>query len=198
MYWSGTWSAGTYERYEVVENRGGIWSVSADPSTTTEPGTLAGINDWDRLGNQTTEIWQATPILSMASTVIQWTFAPIFTGQTPVLLTESAGVFTFQTNGSVIDFRMNVLVDYQIAANNAEAWYTFNDTYSGAGISTLLGMANTLLSPRSGTFSQTNMNLGSVIAAASDTISFVGDSGGTSLSDADLTSGYLIINGPAP
>jgi hypothetical protein len=197
MYWAGQWVAGTYTQYEVVETKGSLFSCAV-ATTTTEPGTFAGIADWDRLGNSVLEVWQATPILSMNVTTIQWTFIPIFTGQTPQLLSEASGVFTFLTNGAAIEFQLNPHISFEYAANNSEASFSITPTYSGAGVSTLLPILDADSSARLGSFARTPFNRGTILAALSDTLSFVGDSAGTNGSDVDLVNMFLQVSGPTP
>jgi len=196
MYWSGKWAAGTYEPNEVVEHKGGVWICVNE--TTTEPGTAAGLTDWDLLGGQIREVWQATPIVGMTSQTIQWTFVPLFTGQTPSLVSEASGVFTFLTNGAGIEIEENVHVSFEYAANNSEASYSISPVYSGTGISTLLPMLDADQSSQSGSFGRTGYQKGNILAALNDTLSFLADSTGTNLSDVDLVAMYLQFYGPPP
>ena len=196
MYWSGQWTAKQYEPNEVVENVGLIWICVN--TTTTQPGTAAGLTDWDSLGNLAVEFWQATPITGMNAETIQWTFLPIFTGQTPQILTEASGVFTFQSVGSAIDFQLSSHISFEYSANNSEADYSITPNYSGAGVSSLLPILDADSSARSGSFGRTALAIGAVIAQTADTVSYVGDSAGTNGSDVDLLAAFLQVTGPTP
>ncbi len=196
MYWSGQWTAKQYEPNEVVENVGLIWICVN--TTTTQPGTAAGLTDWDSLGNLAVEFWQATPITGMNAETIQWTFLPIFTGQTPQILTEASGVFTFQTVGAVVDFQYSTHISFEYAANNSEANYLITPTYSGSGLSTLLPILDSDSSTRAGSFGRTAIGIGTVIAAVADTVTFIANSAGTNGSDVDLLNMFLQVTGPTP
>ena len=195
MYWSGKWVPGTFQQYQVVEHLGELWSCAA--VTTTEEPWLTSV-DWDRVGNNTREIWEATPITGMTAQTIQWTFVPQFTGQTPLLLSESAGTFTFLTNAARVDFQLQPFCTYQVAANNSDCQYTIIPTYTGAGIDTILGIRGSMGSPRAASFPTSGFSLGTVIAAAGDTIVFTADSSGTNGSNVDLDEMFLQVSGPIP
>jgi hypothetical protein len=194
MYWSGDWVAGTYEVQQVVEHKGRAWVCNTE--TTTEPGLLA--TDWTMIGQQTLEVWQATPILSMNLTVIQWTFVPLFVGQVPQIMSHAAGVFTFLTLNAGLGFQLTTHVSFEYAANNSEANYSIAPTLVGGGIETLLSILDADSSARAGSFGRTAFSAGSVLAVAGDTISYVGDSAGTNASDVDLVDAFLQVSGPTP
>ena len=198
MYWSGDWVAGSYEVQQVVEHKGRGWVCNT--ATATEPGLLA--TDWTLIGQQTLEVWQATPILSMNVTVIQWTFIPLFIGQVPEIFSNAAGVFTFLTVNAALDISLTTHVSFEYAANNSEANYSIAPTFVGSGIHTLLSILDADSSTRStlpgAGFGRTAYSAGSVLAASGDTLSYIGDSGGTNGSDVDLVNAFLQVAGPTP
>ena len=196
MYWSGQWTAGTYTQNEVVSNNGMVWICTA-ASTTSEPALVGGGggSDWERLIQRTTELWQVTPIIGMVASVLQWTFVPLQVGQTPILTTHAAGVHTFNSNGAVIDVRLTAGVTMNISANNEAVEWTISPTYTGAGLSTVLGMGGSMGSPRGSAFPATNLILGEINPTSGDTLSFTGNSLGDGTSLVDLDAAYLQITG---
>ncbi len=196
MYWSSDWAPGTYEPNEVVDHFGAGWVCLVE--TTTTPGTIAGFTNWQQIGGVILELWQATALLPMANDVIQWSFIPGFSGQTPLLMTEAAGVFTFLTDGAPITIQMQPEVGFNYVANNSEASYIIQPNYVGTGVSTLLAILDADSSARITVLPRTAFNRGLVVANLNDTISFVADSDGTNLSNVNLSKMFLQISGPIP
>jgi hypothetical protein len=200
MYWSGVWAAGTYEANEVVRHRGEPWVVIA-ASTTTEPGTVAGAADWQRLSSRVVEVWQVTPIVGMPALgqVLTFTFLPLFTGQVPQLVTHNAGTFTINSPNAAsttLDIRFTVAVTMNISANNQAVEWLINETYSGAGLNTILGMGGSMGSPRADAFPATNISMGSIVAADGETLLWTGSSEGDGTSAVDIAEGFMVIEGP--
>jgi len=196
MYWSGQWTNKQYEPNEVVKNVGQIWLC--DNLTITQPGTPAGLADWTQMGGVILEVWQATPIVGMSNETILWTFVPLFPGQVARLLTYNAGTFTFPQGGAAYTFQLQPLLTFQYRANNSEASYLINASYSGVGVSTLLDIIDADSSPRTGAFTRSAFTSGVVLPADGDTILFTAVSTGTNASDVDLTIAYLQVTAPIP
>ena len=79
------------------------------------------------------EFWSATGITGLTGTqTIQWTFQPSFAGQTPAIVSESAGVFTFNFDGI---FNVQVAADFRFISttNNNAAQLTLAGLYTGTG-----------------------------------------------------------------
>lgn len=110
--------------------------------------SAAAIDPW-------VEVWQATPIASIGTpSTVQWTFVPFFPGQQPLLLTEVAGVFTYQpTNGITIQVAVDVEMAFDSAAGNEDATYAVDFTEVLASSPALfVRMVNSFQTSRAGNF----------------------------------------------
>ena len=160
---------------------GAQWLIESTSATTT----------W-------TESWEATPILGIGTpSVIQWTFAPLFPGQTPQVFSHASGVFTYEA-ADTVDVHVDIAVEVNFApgGNNSECGYNidFEDVVA-TGQSRFLRMLNELVFARAGNFANSNSGLGIVEPVTGDTYRVIADEtlsvgGGT---QTDLTAGLLIF-----
>ena len=136
------------------------------------------------------EVWQATPITNLVGQTIQWTFVPLFTGQTPLIASHAAGVFTF---GNDITFDVSIECDFDFnMTNNSEVQVFITPNYTGTGTMFLGTIRIPFQSSRIGTFDATAQRVGDISANASDTLSFVADDLPIG-ADSDLDAAVLVF-----
>jgi hypothetical protein len=143
------------------------------------------------------ELYQATPVADIPTTptTVQWTHVPLFTGQTPELVSLAAGVFTTQF-ATDFDTEISLLWTFDISANNQDAHGRLDNTFTPAGTGDMIfvPIENAFTSPRTGLFNTSNSTTGAVnaqLGVAGDQFSFVanslvGQSGATDIAEAIL------------
>ena len=133
------------------------------------------------------DIWSATPIvgISPVGQTIQWTYVPRYTGQTPSLFTESAGVFTAQVVAG-IDVSTPGEWTHVIAANNSDTELSIESVFSGAGLNFYAGINQPFSHARAASFTQSGSADGLFVVVAADTLSFTATGLGSGASTVDL------------
>lgn len=134
------------------------------------------VDDQAHVG-ELTESWNATAIVGIAGAgqTIQFNFIPLFTGQTPVVLTNVAGLFTFQVAAEVT-IRAPAEFRHNIGANNDSSFFdvtpTFNNN-SGFGVMFLPKLIDTAQSSRIETFPESGPMTGQMRGLVGDTFTLV-------------------------
>jgi hypothetical protein len=141
------------------------------------------------------EAWSATPIIIVPGTptTIVWTFMPLYTGQTPQLVSHSAGTFTAQLD-LLLNLDLSILWQWVMAGNNQDTTGILDAVYGGAGQSIFIESEQAFTSPRTGTWQTSSNTSGLLASAVSDTFSFTAASDPTQTGQTDLAECYLFLS----
>jgi len=139
-----------------------------------------------------TEIWTATPIVSVPSggATMLWTFSPLYTGQVSTLFSYVSGVFTANFDMGT-DINLDVLWRFIMSANNQDAQGNIIELATGTGLRLFVPVFSSFTHTRTGTFRDSKPTRGFWKPNIGDTMQFTissdaGQNGQTDLEEALL------------
>ena len=141
------------------------------------------------------ELWSATPIIDVGTDqIINFTFQPLYAGQTPILATFSVGTFTLQFVSSLA-VQISCKWDFVATGNNVDSIAEFRMSHSDpVGKAFLPSIAGSFATPRSGVFISSGSQVGTVVSIPNDTFQILGTAINSSPQmSVDLEEMFLIL-----